>query len=176
MKAKRIVTFAIGVVALFGMFFGKALAASPATDTFQVQATVNAICVVSAADLTFSTPYDGGAGADNDSGQANISVNCTKNAPYTVALNIGTVAGTSFAPRLMSNGTDTMQYNLYTTAGRTVVWGDGTGATATVGGTGQGLGGPQVQTHTVFGRIFQGQATLSVGTYTEPTITVTVSY
>ena len=41
-------------------------------------------------------------------------------------------------------------------------------------GTGAGLGSPQVLT--VYGRVPSGQTNLAVGNYSEPTITVTVTY
>jgi spore coat protein U domain-containing protein, fimbrial subunit CupE1/2/3/6 len=176
MKVKRGVYLAMGLLALCGILSGRALAAS-VTDTFQVQATVNAKCTVSAADMTFATAYDGSLGAPNDSGQSDITVNCTKNAPYEVGLDAGVTAGATIATRLMKNtlNADTMQYNLYTTAGRTTVWGN-TQTVDTVTGTGNGLGVGQANTHTVFGRIPAGQTTLSVGTYQETTITATVYY
>jgi len=39
-------------------------------------------------------------------------------------------------PSTMTSGTDTLKYNLYTTVARNVVWGDDSGDTDLVGGTG----------------------------------------
>jgi spore coat protein U-like protein len=101
-------------------------------------------------------------------------VRCTKNTPYTVGLNAGTVVGATLAQRLMANGADTMNYNLFTDAGRTTIWGNSAVAPTWVSGTGAGLGTPQVLT--VYGRVPTGQTDLAVGGYSEPTITVTVTY
>jgi spore coat protein U-like protein len=106
-----------------------------------------------------------------------LTVRCTKNTAYTVALNAGSTTGGSLAQRLMSNGTDTLQYNLYTSAARSTVWGDGTSSSATVPGTGAGLGVANAVTHTVYGRLVDSAANqaVSAGSYAD-TITVTVTY
>jgi spore coat protein U-like protein len=147
--------------------------AAQSNTTFQVQAAVVANCLVTANNLAFGT-YDPTA-ADRDV-NTQVLVRCTNGTGYTVALNAGVTTGATLAQRLMTNGTDFMNYNLYTTAARTVIFGDGTGGTATIGGTGTGLGVPQEQTVTVYGRIPTGQTTLPVATYTETTITVTVTF
>ena len=151
-----------------------ASAQSPATATFQVQASVNANCLVSASNLAFGA-YDPSSATDLDV-NTTVSVRCTKDTPFTVALNAGVTSGATLAQRRMTNGTDFMNYNLYTNGARTTVFGDATGGTATVGGTGAGLGVAQTQSVDVFGRIPAGQSTLSIGTYTEATITATVTY
>ena len=57
-------------------------------------------------------------------------------------------------PRKMKNTTlpDTLNYNLYTTASRITIWGDGTQGTSTVGPTAISQNGWQA-TLTVYGRI-----------------------
>jgi len=148
--------------------------AAESTTTFQVSASVVANCLVSANNLPFGT-YDPTA-ADRDV-DTTVLVRCTNGTGYTVALNAGVTAGATLAQRLMVfGGTNFMNYNLYTTAGRTVIFGDGTGGTAMISGTGTGLGIAQQQTVDVFGRIPAGQFTLPIGTYTETTITVTVTF
>ena len=67
-----------------------------------------------------------------------------------------------------------MNYNLYTDAARSTVWGNSAVAPTWVSGTGAGMQAPQVLN--VYGRVASGQSTLAVGTYTEATITVTVTY
>lgn len=145
--------------------------ATAITTTFQVQATVNPLCTISAVNLTF--PNVNPACTQTD-GATTVTVNCTKNSLYTVGLNAGLTTGATTAQRLMASGTDTMQYNLYTDAGRTTVWGNSAAAPAWVSGTGAGMGTAQVLN--VYGRVAAGQTNLAVGTFTEPTITVTVTY
>jgi len=150
-----------------------ASAASPATTTFQVQASVVANCLVTANSLAFGT-YDPTA-ADRDV-DTTVSVRCTNGTGYTVALNAGVTAGTTLALRKMTDGTNFMNYNLYRNALRTEIFGDGTGGTFMASGIGAGLGLGQAITVNVYGRIPTGQDTLPIGTYTETTITVTVTF
>src|SRR5215475_422100 len=118
------------------------------TTTFAVTATVQATCSATATALAFGT-YTPGAGALT--GNSNISVKCTKNTPYTVTLNAGTTTGETYAQRLMASGTNTLQYNLYTSAGLTTVFGDGTAGTGNATGTGAGVA--TANTVTVFGQL-----------------------
>ena len=143
--------------------------ASTVSTSFQVQANVNAQCSISAVNLTF--PAVDPLNSQTD-GATTVTVKCTKNSAYTVGLNAGTTAGSTIAQRLMANGADLMDYNLYTDIGRTSVWGNSAGSW--VSGTGAGMGTAQVLN--VYGRVAAGQTNLAVGTFTEPTVTVTVTY
>ena len=143
--------------------------ASSVNTSFQVQATVNAQCSISAVNLTFPTVDPLSSQTD---GATTVTVKCTKNSPYTVGLNAGTTTGSTIAQRLMANGADLMDYNLYTDAARSSIWGNSAGSW--VSGTGAGMGTAQVLN--VYGRVAAGQTNLAVGTFTEPTVTVTVTY
>lgn len=147
-----------------------------ATTTIAVSATVVATCSASATALPFGN-YTPGAGAL--AGTSTISIKCTKNAPYTIALDKGLGTGASFTTgRLMTSGANTLVYNLYTTAGYTSVFGDTTGGSVTVAGTGNGVAaGTAAQTVTVYGQLpdsatNQGAA---IGAYAD-TVTVSVTY
>lgn len=150
---------------------GQAEAASK-TATFGVSATVADNCFVGATALAFGT-YTGLASGDIDA-QSDVTVRCSKSTIYTLALNKGTTVSGTIADRRLTNGTDTLQYNLYTTAARATVWGDGTTG-STIGGTGTGLG--NTITHTVYGRLFDNafNQAAGVGNYSD-TITVTINY
>jgi spore coat protein U-like protein len=145
--------------------------AATATTTFQVTASVATQCTVTAVDLLFGPVNPLGADVDQTT---SVTVRCTKNTPYTVGLNAGATTGATIAQRLMANGVDTMNYNLFTDAARTTIWGNSAVAPTWVSGTGAGLGTAQVLT--VYGRVPTGQTNLAVGSYSEPTITVTVTY
>jgi spore coat protein U-like protein len=159
---------AAGLVVLVG---ATAQAATINT-TFGVTANLQATCSTTAAALAFGA-YTPGAGART--GNTTINVRCTKNTPYTVALNVGTTAGGSFAQRLMASGANTLQYNLYTSAAFASIFGDGTASTVTSPGTGAGLG--TANTLTVFGNLPDSAVNQAAvpGSYTD-TITVTVTY
>lgn len=97
--------------------------------------------------------------------------NCTsKKTIYTAELSTG--SGT-YAARTMTTGINTLQYNLYTSNSHTNVWGDGTGGSGTVSGTGTttASGGPS---NTIYGRVPAGQD-VSAGSYTD-SITITISF
>jgi len=145
--------------------------AAAATTTFQVTANVAAQCNVTAADLGFGAVDPLGGNVDQTT---TITVKCTKNSAYTVGLNAGTTTGATIAQRLMANGADTMDYNLYKEVGHSNVWGNSAVSPSWVAGTGAGLGTAQVLT--VFGRVPSGQTNLAVGSYTETAVTVTVTY
>lgn len=135
------------------------------TSTFNVTTTVNANCLISTNTLDFGN-YSG----TQIDASTTLGINCTNGTPYTVALNAGTGSGASFANRILTAGSSTMIYNLYTDTARTTIWGDGTSATQLINNTGSGTN----QTFTVYGRL-PGTQTPTNGTYTD-TITVTVSY
>jgi spore coat protein U-like protein len=158
------------------LILGATLAASANAATtgtsFSVTETVLSTCSATATTLAFSPYTPGGGAVANNS---TISVKCTKNTPFTVALNGGTTTGGTIAQRLLAQGTNTLQYNLFTTAAFTQVFGDGTGTSKTVAGTGAGVA--TAATLTVFGQLpdnATNQAAVA-GNYTD-TITVTVTY
>ncbi|MGB7905009.1 MAG: spore coat U domain-containing protein [Steroidobacteraceae bacterium] len=161
----------LAIAGTLAMAAGTAGAApSPATTTLNVSANVASNCLVTAAPLNFGN-YDGSAAVD---GQANLSVRCSNGTLYTISLGDG--ANGTIAQRLLSSGTDELEYNLYTAATRTTIWGQTVG-TNTVGGTGQGMSSTKANTHTVYGTIANSDANQDapVGLYTD-TVAVTVAY
>lgn len=143
--------------------------AGQATTSFTASAVIAPLCTVSATNLTFGNYTATSATALT--GTSTINVFCTSGTTYTILLNIGSGGGT-FATRDMANGTSLMAYNLYTSAARTTIWGDGTLSTGTVSGAGAGL--LTSSPNTVFGNIPISQD-LPAGTY-QSVITVTVNY
>jgi spore coat protein U-like protein len=145
--------------------------AATTTTTFAVTATVQSTCTASATALAFGN-YTPGTGALTNN--STISVKCSKNTPYTVALNAGSAGGT-LAQRLMASGANRLQYNLYTTTALTTIFGDGTGATATSAGTGAGVA--TANTLTVYGQLPDSAVNQAAvpGSYSD-TVTVTVTY
>jgi spore coat protein U-like protein len=144
---------------------------SAPTTTFNTTASVAAQCNVSAANLSFGAIDPLNSQVDRTT---TLTVNCTKNSPYTVGLDAGVTTGATIAQRKMANGADIMNYNLYTNVARTTIWGNSAVAPSWVSGTGAGLA--IVQTLTVYGRVASGQTNLAVGNYQENTVTVTVTY
>src|SRR5579883_1909755 len=133
---------------------------------FTVSATNATICSVSAATLNFGTA---GVLRANLDATTSISVTCTNQAPYTVALDGGVSGATDPTQRKMTYGGASVTYGLYQDANHTMPWGNSAGVN-TVAQTGTGL----AQSFTVYGRV-PPQNTPSPGTYSD-TVVLTVSY
>ncbi len=94
---------------------------------------------------------------------------------YTVSL--GASATTATMTRAMAGPLGArLQYNLYTSAARTTVWGDGSAGTQTVAGsvTPVSLGAAASRNHTISGNVPARQG-VRAGAYTD-SILVTVDY
>jgi spore coat protein U-like protein len=160
-------SYAAALTALFLIAWGSPLYAATATSTMTVQMTITATCTVnSATTLNFGTQ---GVLSTNVDQTSTVQVTCTNTTPYNVGLDAGTGTGATVATRKMTSGANTVNYTLYSNAGRTTVWGNTVG-TDTVAATGNGA----AQSYTVYGRV-PTQAAPAPGTYTD-TITVTVTY
>lgn len=144
--------------------------AADASGVLNVSATISSDCAVGTSSLAFGTLSSGAVLAGNIDATGTLTVNCTNGVPYTVSLGVGSGAGARFVERIMTSGSNLLSYSIYTTVAHTVIWGDGSGSTATVAGTGSGA----AQSLSAYGRIFAGQ-TPQPGTYAD-TVSVTVSY
>lgn len=89
-------------------------------------------CTVSATTLNFGG-YDISAGSPVNA-TGSISVTCSPSTATVVKLDVGLNSGGSFNPRKMLGAGDYIEYNLYTDAACTMIWGDGTGNTFTQAG------------------------------------------
>ena len=159
----------LGVLGLATLFECRLADATTTSNTFTVQAVINSSCNVSATTLNFGT-YDPTSATALD-GTSTVSVFCTSGTPYAAALNVGSGGG-SFTTRTIANGGSTLNYNLFRDSARSQVWGDGSGSTFTVSGTGSGL--LTANNLVVYGEIAIAQDK-PPGTYTS-TVTVTVTY
>lgn len=159
--------------AAFGLLCAAALAtpahAGTVSSNLAVSATVNANCTISTTPLDFGS-IDALTGAAVN-GTGGISVACTNGTSWTAAASVGSGSGATFAVRKMSDGSDTLNYTLYTDGTRTTVWGDGTGGSGTIGNTGTG----STQNVTVYARIAAGQTSVPAGDY-DDTVSVTITY
>jgi spore coat protein U-like protein len=139
---------------------------------FNVSTTVNAICIIdSASSLTFASYDPSQVGAQSSS--STITVRCTNTTPFNIGLSAGAGPSATVATRVMTSGSNTLNYSLYQDVGATKVWGNTVG-TDTVGGTGQGMAVGNAIQKTVYGQI-PYQAGTVPGNYTD-TVTVTVTY
>lgn len=138
-----------------------ATAAMAATETsaLTVSASVSAACrITGVTNLDFGT-YDPTDPANDDDGVGDFTFRCTKNTAYDLY-----IAGA----RTMTDGTDTLNFEMYQEVGRTTVW-----SSATPGITGTSASNAQ-DTRNIYGRITPMQD-VGVGAYSG-TVTVTIQY
>lgn len=141
-------------------------------------------CTITLSPINFGV-YDPIETTANLDLNGNVRVGCILNplnpfeisfgAQITIRLSQGSSG--SYAARTMRQGAASiLQYNLYTTAARAIVWGDGSGGTQVVSGAVGGLlsGQPNPRNFPVFGRLPPAQNP-AVGAHTD-TITVTVMF
>lgn len=134
-------------------------------------------CFVSATSVAFGS-YNEFAPSPTDS-VGNVSVTFHGTAGETVAYTIQLSAGSSgsYTSRRMrpaGHHYGGLNYNLYTTAARTLVWGDGSGGSVTVNDAYTLTGKQVTRNYPVYGRIFARQKA-RVGTYSDY-IVVTLSF
>jgi spore coat protein U-like protein len=140
-------------------------AATTATNTFAVTATVQATCLVSATGMAFGT-YNGAVANSTST----VSVTCSNTTTYNVGFSAGLATAATVTTRKMTGPASALlSYGLYSNSGYTANWGQTIG-TDTIAGTGNG----SAQALTVYGEVAAGQY-VAPGAYTD-TITVTVTY
>jgi len=167
----RILTLAAAAAAL--LFTAHSAVAASKSTTFNVSSSVSANCTISATDLNFGA-YDPVVANKTTALDVNttVTVLCTKGSTgVTVGLDLGIHAAAG--NRFMSNGTDSLQYELYSDSAGGTLWANAGAGLVTwpaFGPIGAGAGTP----HTVFGRIPAGQD-VSVGSYND-TVTATVNF
>ena len=145
--------------------FAPAAHAASATTTFNVTATVQTSCSVSASDLAFGT-YDAASLTDTLS-TSTVTVTCSLLTPYTISLNSGTNA--SGSTRRLGSGAARLSYEIYRDVSMTNIFGT-VAASLGVSAVGTGLSVPI----TLYGKIPKTQAVVP-GSYSDQ-ITVTVDY
>jgi len=125
-------------------------------------------CTISTTSVSFGS-YDVFASTPTDT-TGTVSFTCNGNADVTITLSKG--GSSTFNPRTLNGGSDTLNYNLYKDAARTTVWGDGTGSTSTY--TQVSVPSNAAQNLTIYGRIPAAQD-VRAGTYTD-SVTVTIDF
>lgn len=138
--------------------------ASTATATVAVSATVLSVCTISATPLPFGI-YSSAA----ISGTATLTVLCTLTTPYSVGLDAGTGTGATTTTRKMTNGGNTLNYQLFRDVNHTLNFGQ-TAGTDTSNGNGSGL----AQTITIYGQVLPTQ-NVATGVYSD-IVTATITY
>lgn len=156
----------VAVLSLLALGVAPMFAATTTTATFTVSATVPTVCTINANPLTFGN-Y---TGTEIDL-NTTLSVNCTKGGAYSIGLSKGNGANATTSTRSMTGAVNkaSLNYSLYSDAGRTQNWDDISGNNVpTNNGTGSSV------SVTVYGQIPANQA-LTADTYSD-SVTATISY
>lgn len=127
-----------------------------------------AACWASSTGVSFGI-YDPQAVTPVDTA-GSITVECDRREP-SATVTIGAGTSGNFAMRSLMNGSDTLQYNVFTDASRLQIWGDGSAGTGTIDVA------PfpnRPITLTIYGRIPPGQ-NVRAGNYSD-TLIVTIEY
>lgn len=144
-----------------------------------VDARASADCAISTTGVSFGN-YDPLVTTNTDA-TGNLTVVCTHisggatRVNYTVDLSAGSSG--SYAQRRMRAGTAILNYNLFDSAARTRIWGNGTGGTTRVAGSllvNPGANRVVQAAHPIYGRIPAMQA-VATGNYSDA-IVVTMTF
>lgn len=120
-------------------------------------------CTITTTSVAFGA-YDTFAAVSLDS-NGSVSVSCDVPTGYSLTMDTG---GSGTFNRAMASGPNRLAYGLFTDATRSVVWGNGTGATSRVNGSGLGT------THIVYGRV-PARQNVRAGSYADALV-VTVEF
>ncbi|MGN6314236.1 MAG: Csu type fimbrial protein [Rhodanobacteraceae bacterium] len=123
----------------------------------------SATCSLNVQGVNFGS-YDFMSSQNLDS-TGHVTVTCDVSSSFSIGLSTG--AGT-YASRTMQNGAHQLSYNLYTDPAHTMVWGDGTGGSVVVSGSGTNVD------EVVYGSAPAGQNPY-LGAYSDA-ITVTLTF
>jgi len=136
---------------------------------------INCTCTISASTFNLGSyaPLSGSA----TSNTGTVSVTCTAllaslDVSYVISLNAGS-SGT-FTARTMQFSSYNLNYNIYTTAAHTTIWGDGTAGTGTISDTYSLSSNSTTRNYTTYGLIPASQ-NVTPGAYSDA-ITATVTF
>lgn len=128
-------------------------------------------CSITASGVAFGTYNPLSSNAVDSSGSVQVSCEGPNNTVLSFSLSI---PGTDASHRYMNSTDSQLQYNLYTDASRTQVWGDGTNGTAVIPGSVTLQQGHGTVTSYIYGRIFGAQRSAKPGSYsTQLIVTIT---
>lgn len=129
-------------------------------------------CSFSIGNLNFGTISLAAGGAIDSTSTFNANCTGTPGATVRVCVSLGAGSGSAGAggsPRFMTNGTNTLAYNMFTDAARTNVWGSSSGLLGLFGAVSLSVSlnaqGSGTANRTIYGRINSGQQVTPPGLY-----------
>ncbi|HEJ2440911.1 TPA: spore coat protein U domain-containing protein [Burkholderia multivorans] len=137
------------------------------TFPFTVSANVVNNCNITATNVSFGTAS---VLSKALAATGSITAQCTNGDAWKIALNGGSSGNVAARQMQRSGGGGVINYGLYTDAGHSTLWGDGTAGSSTATGVGTGTS----QVVTVYGSV-PAQTTPAPGNYSD-TITATISF
>jgi spore coat protein U-like protein len=116
------------------------------------------------------------------SGQSNVFYNssslykvariqCTEDTPWTISANAGNVSGSTIANRLLTNGAEYLNFNIYVDSNWSSILGDGISGGQVISGVGSG----DFQNVNIYYKVDEPLIIPSAGTYSN-SITLTLTY
>jgi len=172
-KVKRLLMCCLPGLAVLLLFSATPAFAGQSTSNFQVTASVAANCTISSTNIAFGV-YDpvltnSSTGVDVDAA-GSVNIRCTKGTAPNIGLSLGSNAIGSIRRMVDGAGAEYLSYEIYSNAGRTVVWGNSAGSWVVHTPTGP----PNTANYPTYGRITRGQD-VAPGSYTD-TVTATVNF
>ncbi len=133
-------------------------------------------CSASASPVNFGGYNPLGGSPTDSTGNVAVTCQCILSICLVVGYNIqlSTGSNNTYLPRAMVSGANHLNYNLYTNAAHSTIWGNGTSSTVVVSDSFLLGIGTATRNYPVYGRIPAGQ-NVTAGSYSD-TITVTVNY
>lgn len=102
----------------------------------------------------------------NNNGVGSITIRCQGGGGSSFLVSLSSGQSNNYASRMMKSGANILNYNLYTSAARTVVWGDGTGGSSMMTANKN-----STTTLSIYGQIPAGQDA-SIGAYSDNITTI----
>lgn len=153
----------------FNLLFSPFLMGATSTANMTVNATVLNACIVTAPIISFGN-ISGTFSSNIDNSTFSITNICTTGTNYSITIGPGANANGTF--RRMALLTNFIGYQLFSDAGYSVPWGNGTTFGNGVSGTATGL----IESFTVYARIPSGQTPVPIGAYIDTPVVVTTTY
>jgi spore coat protein U-like protein len=146
----------------------RALIASLLAVAAQASLAATSCTFTSVSPVSFGV-YDIFATQPNNNGVGSLTIDCKGGGNDNFEVSLSTGQSHSYTMRVMRSGSKRLNYNLYTSADRSAVWGDGHGGSRLMT-----VRKNKATTLSVFGQIPAGQDA-AIGTYTDP-IMATVTF